>query len=412
MGLAMTRASENRMFQVICNSSLLLFFICLMLLPVAPPSHAASNLFIARGNTLTNKMDGHVSGRNAAQVSSEPLRLSCNTLPFGADDIVVLDQDTRLCTLLEDQRGKVQPSLNDLVLNEDGRQTSATLRKILDNGMLAYFDATAHTIVCTPPRQGLTCTQAVDTIPPVLYLPAPISTTTHDPAGLQLNYSVTASDNVDPNPIITCTPASGSIFPIGTTIVSCTAKDAGGMTVSGTFNVEVTQLLSLTAQVSGNGTVVGTSPPYLDITCPDVCSADYPYGVNVLLTANPAWYSQFSGWTGCVSNSNSCQVAMDADRAVSASFTMVSQPVIVYGGQGYDTLALAVSTLTKDSSIMGRMSYTSSSFEPLLFNQGYTVNLIGGYSDLWAATGGTTNFIGSITISSGRVRVNGIKVRP
>lgn len=408
----MTRASENRMFQVIRNSSILLFFICLVLLPVAPPSHAASNLFIARGNTLTNKMDGQVTGRNAAQVSSEPLRSSCNTLPFAADDIVVLDQDTHLCNLFEDQRGKVQPNLNDLVLNDDGRQTSATLRKILDNGMLAYFDATAHTIVCTPPRLGLTCTQAVDTIPPVLYLPSPISTTTHDPAGLQLNYSVTASDNVDPNPIMTCTPTSGSVFPIGTTSVSCTAKDAGGMTAMGTFSVLVTQLVSLSAHVTGNGTVIGTSSPYPDITCPDVCSADYPYGVSVLLTANPAWYAQFSGWIGCVSDSNTCQVPMDADRAVSAYFTMVPKPVIVYGDQGYDSLALAVSSLSKDSSIMGRMSYNSSSFEPLLFNQGYTVNLNGGYSDLWTTTGETTNFIGSITISSGRVNVNGIKVRP
>ena len=91
---------------------------------------------------------------------------------------------------------------------------------------------------------------------------------------------------------------------------------------------------------------------------------------------------------------------------------MVPKPVIVYGDQGYDTLALAVSSMSKDSSIIGRMSYNSSSFEPLLFNQGYTINLNGGYSDLWATTGETTNFIGSITISNGRVNVNGIKIRP
>jgi len=340
------------------------------------------------------------------------LRSSCNSLPFAADDIVVIDQGTNRCSLLEDKRGKTLPGLDNLVLSEDGRQTSASLRKILANGMLAFFDAAANVIVCTPPHQGLTCTQAVDTNPPVLYLPSPISTTTHNPAGLQLNYVVTASDNVDPNPIITCSPPSGSVFPIGATIASCTAKDAGGMTVMGTFSVLVTQLMSLSAHVTGSGTIVGTSSPYPDITCPDVCSAEYPYGVNVLLTANPAWYAQFSGWIGCVSDNNTCLVPMDADRAVSAHFTIASQPVIVYGDQGYDTLALAVSSMSKDNSIMGRMSYISPSFESLLFNQGYTVNLNGGYSDLWATTGETTNFIGSITISNGRVNVNGIKVRP
>jgi hypothetical protein len=217
---------------------------------------------------------------------------------------------------------------------------------------------------------------------------------------------------VDPNPIITCTPAPGSVFPIGSTIVSCTAKDAGDMTTMGTFSVEVTQLLSLTAQVTGSGNVIGTSQTYPDLSCPDVCSVDYPYGVNVLLTANPAWYAQFSGWTGCTSDSNTCQVAMDADKSFSATFTTVSHPVIVYGDQGYDTLALAVSSMTRDRSIMSRMTYDSTLFEPLLFNQGYTVNLNGGYSDLWVATGGTTSIKGSITISSGRVNLNGIKVRP
>lgn len=408
----MAKHSKNRIYRVIRSNCLLLFFICFVMLKVAQPTHAASNLFIGRGDTLTNKTYGHVTARNTAQVSSEPLRLSCNSLPFAVDDILVIDQENHHCTLLDDLRGKLQPGLDNLVLSEDGRQTSASLRKILANGMLAYFDAAANVIVCTPPHQGLNCTQAVDTIPPVLYLPAPISTTTHDPAGLQLNYAVTASDNVDPNPLIICTPSSGSVFPIGTTNVVCTAKDAGGITVMGTFSVLVTQVMSLSASVTGSGTVIGTSSPYPDITCPDVCSADYPYGVNVLLTANPAWYSQFSGWTGCVSASNTCQIAMDNDKMVSAHFTMIPKPVIVFGDQSYDTLTHAVSSLSKDSSIMGRMSYNSSSFEPLLFNQGYTVNLNGGYSDLWTTTGETTNFIGSISISSGRVNVNGIKVRP
>jgi hypothetical protein len=61
---------------------------------------------------------------------------------------------------------------------------------------------------------------------------------------------------------------------------------------------------------------------------------------------------------------------------------------------------------------MGKISYNSSSFEPLLFNQGYMVNLNGGYNDFWTAVDGTTSIKGSITISSGRVNVNGIKVRP
>ena len=43
---------------------------------------------------------------------------------------------------------------------------------------------------------------------------------------MPVTFSVSAIDNCDPSPNVTCTPASGSGFPIGTTTVNCTAKDA------------------------------------------------------------------------------------------------------------------------------------------------------------------------------------------
>ena len=52
-------------------------------------------------------------------------------------------------------------------------------------------------------------------------------------------FSVTALDNVDPHPTITCSPASGSTFPIGTTHVICTATDASGNSSSVGFDVVV-----------------------------------------------------------------------------------------------------------------------------------------------------------------------------
>ena len=37
-----------------------------------------------------------------------------------------------------------------------------------------------------------------------------------------------------------CTPPSGSLFPLGTTTVNCTATDAAGNTATGAFKVKVT----------------------------------------------------------------------------------------------------------------------------------------------------------------------------
>jgi HYR domain-containing protein len=54
-----------------------------------------------------------------------------------------------------------------------------------------------------------------------------------------VTYTPSASDNLDPSPDLTCSPASGSVFPIGTTIVSCTATDDAGNSASDTFKITV-----------------------------------------------------------------------------------------------------------------------------------------------------------------------------
>ena len=54
-----------------------------------------------------------------------------------------------------------------------------------------------------------------------------------------VTFSVTATDDRDPSPVVVCVPPSGSLFPRGTTIVHCTATDAAGNQSSGQFPVTV-----------------------------------------------------------------------------------------------------------------------------------------------------------------------------
>ncbi|MFF5971219.1 HYR domain-containing protein [Streptomyces sp. NPDC012769] len=51
-----------------------------------------------------------------------------------------------------------------------------------------------------------------------------------DDAGTRIDYTVTAEDANDGPLTATCTPASGSVFPVGTTTVTCTATDTAGNT--------------------------------------------------------------------------------------------------------------------------------------------------------------------------------------
>src|SRR5439155_7366324 len=68
----------------------------------------------------------------------------------------------------------------------------------------------------------------VDTTAPVITVPADISVTTPDPAGTAVAYTASASDNLDGVISPSCAPASGAVFVVGTTTVTCTAKDAHG----------------------------------------------------------------------------------------------------------------------------------------------------------------------------------------
>ena len=80
-----------------------------------------------------------------------------------------------------------------------------------------------------------------DVEPPVVSCPASILE--NDPLqgapGEIVSFAVTAEDDRDPSPTIVCTPPSGSFFPRGTTLVTCTATDAAGNQASCQFPVTV-----------------------------------------------------------------------------------------------------------------------------------------------------------------------------
>jgi hypothetical protein len=78
-----------------------------------------------------------------------------------------------------------------------------------------------------------------DTTPPALHLPSNITAEATSAAGAAVTYSATATDLVDGSVTPSCSPASGSTFPLGTTHVACTATDAHGNSSSGGFNVSV-----------------------------------------------------------------------------------------------------------------------------------------------------------------------------
>ena len=92
---------------------------------------------------------------------------------------------------------------------------------------------------------------------PQLSLPNTITVNATSQQGATVTYTATASnpDASSTAATVTCTPSSGSIFPIGTTQVNCSASNAAGQT-TGSFQVVVNanaaqQIGNLTTTVNG-----------------------------------------------------------------------------------------------------------------------------------------------------------------
>ena len=79
-----------------------------------------------------------------------------------------------------------------------------------------------------------------DTTAPIISGLNNLSITAISTSGATATFNPTATDDVDGSVPVTCSPTSGSIFPIGVSTVTCQATDSAGNTATGSFAVTVT----------------------------------------------------------------------------------------------------------------------------------------------------------------------------
>jgi hypothetical protein len=75
--------------------------------------------------------------------------------------------------------------------------------------------------------------------PPVIHVPGSVTAAATSPAGSTVTFVVTAFDLEPGTVVLTCSPGSGTFFPVGTTTVNCIATDAAGLTATASFPVTV-----------------------------------------------------------------------------------------------------------------------------------------------------------------------------
>jgi hypothetical protein len=132
---------------------------------------------------------------------------------------------------------------------------------------------------------------------------------------------------------LSATPSIGSVFDgwggacSGASVCSVTVSQARSVTAR---FVTRNFALTLSAAGDGGGTIAtdeGASP---ELSCQasagratGACTAVYPAGSVLTLTATPGAGSRFGGWSGACSGNESCTVTLDQARAVAATFERV-----------------------------------------------------------------------------------------
>ncbi len=163
----------------------------------------------------------------------------------------------------------------------------------------------------TPPSSG------PDVTPPVLTLPAAMMRGAPSGDGAVVTFEATAKDKRSGVVPVTCEPASGSLFPIGTTSVSCQAVDTAGNVASGSFDVTV---------------VVDADPPVVTVPASISRPALDASGANVTFVASALDAIDGAVPVTCTPPSGSlfalgatvvdCEAADSAGNVGSAAFTV------------------------------------------------------------------------------------------
>jgi hypothetical protein len=119
----------------------------------------------------------------------------------------------------------------------------------------AGYKATPNPLIinatCSAPTEVQVLVEALDSTPPVLTLPANITTFATSPIGANVSFTTSALDAVDGVRPVICAPASGSLFTIGVTTVQCSTSDTRGNAAGGSFTVTVLSAAQIVGELIG-----------------------------------------------------------------------------------------------------------------------------------------------------------------
>ena len=190
-------------------------------------------------------------------------------------------------------------------------------------------------------------------------------TVTSNPSGISCPGTCAADFATGITVSLTAAPTNGSTFNgfsgagCSGSSSSCTIAINGDQAVTATFTAVIpipTSTLSVSRIGSGVGTVTSTNQA--GINCGSVCSASFPTGSVVSLTATPSTGSTFIGWSNGCTGTGSCDVTLNADQTLVAQFDLVPDVVTL----SVNTSGPGDGTVTSDQGGISCPNVCSASF--------------------------------------------------
>lgn len=253
-----------------------------------PPVITVPASFVSASGTVTYSVSATDNLDGPVAVTCDPL--SGSTFPVGITTVQCVAEDAHANVGHASFQVSVTPPPPPTLTLPGNFSVFANF----PDGAQVTYEVSADeqaSIVCNPPSGSkfpmgnttVTCTATnqfggqstgsfvvtVFTFAPTLTLPADITAEATGPNGAAVTYTATATDGFDGTVPVTCTPLSGSTFPLGTTTVQCSATNSHGGTATGSFNV----------------TVRDTTPPALTLPSNITAEATGPNGAAVTYTA-------------------------------------------------------------------------------------------------------------------------------
>jgi uncharacterized repeat protein (TIGR02543 family) len=149
---------------------------------------------------------------------------------------------------------------------------------------------------------------------------------TSTPAGISCGSTCSASFAANAPVTLSAAPAAGAIFAgwsgacaAAGTNTTCAVTMSQAQSVGASFAAGGQYVLSITG---GPGGTVTTTPGAID--CGTRCIAGFAAGTTVSVVARPSPGYQFTGWSGACTGTNTCDLTMNANASVQATFAALA----------------------------------------------------------------------------------------